>query len=219
MFVLRYKVTVTDDSSEWNISWITDSNTNLADFIIGDDQIALRLPDVLVDEKSSARVLLAQRVNADQSLSGDSTQWDHLEVMSAIPRIVLATQEEFVPQMINFESVSGVDFKKGCYPGQEIVARSQYRGAIKRRLQLAHTSLELLNGQSSAPGTELFHIRDPEQPAGMVVLSSPNPLQPGRIDFQVECKLEALDIGEIHLGSVHGPVLKIDSLPYSLIDI
>jgi hypothetical protein len=84
---------------------------------------------------------------------------------------------------------------------------------------LAHTAKNSLGEQSIAPGVELFHSGDPDQPAGMVVLSSPNPFQPGRIDFQVECKLEALDIGEIHLGSVHGPVLKIDSLPYSLIDI
>ena len=120
--------------------------------------------------------------------------------------------------MINFESVAGVDFKKGCYPGQEIVARSQYRGVIKRRLQLAHI---LSNPEATpiAPGTELFLAKEPEQPAGMVVLSAQNPFEQGRIDFQIECKLDALETGEIHLGSVDGPVLKIDSLPYPLIDI
>ena len=220
MFVLRSKVKVTDASSDWMVSGFCCSDVDLQMLKAKDEQLSLRLPDVLLNQQSYARVLLAQPLaQQEQDTSTDDAMWNYLEVMSAIPRIVLATQEQFVPQMINFESVSGVDFKKGCYPGQEIVARSQYRGAIKRRLQLAHTGLELLNGQSSAPGTELFHIRDPEQPAGMVVLSSPNPFQPGRIDFQVECKLEALDIGEIHLGSVHGPVLKIDSLPYSLIDI
>jgi folate-binding protein YgfZ len=139
--------------------------------------------------------------------------------MSAIPRIVQATQEQFVPQMINFESVAGVDFKKGCYPGQEIVARSQYRGAIKRRLQLAHTAKNSLGEQSIAPGVELFHSGDPDQPAGMVVLSSYAPQDLNRIDFQIECKLEALESGEIHLGSTAGPVLKIDALPYPLIEI
>ena len=139
--------------------------------------------------------------------------------MSAIPRIVLATQEQFVPQMINFESVAGVDFKKGCYPGQEIVARSQYRGVIKRRLQLAHTSQDSLGSLLVAPGLELFHTNDPSQPAGMVVLASPSPADLNRIDLQVECKLEALESGEIHLGSAQGPVLKIDSLPYPLIEI
>ena len=219
MFVLRSKVKVTDASSEWNISGLSGSNTNLADLNISENQIALRLPDVLADEKSYARVLLAQRVNTDQSLCDDSTQWNHLEVMSAIPRIVLVTQEQFVPQMINFESVAGVDFKKGCYPGQEIVARSQYRGAIKRRLQLAHIALDAVANQSIAPGIELFHSNDPSQPAGMVVLSAPCPLEPHRVDLQLECKLDALESGDIHLGSVQGPVLKIDSLPYPLIEI
>ena len=219
MFVLRSKVKVTDVSSEWNISGLCSSNASLTDFNIGDGQIALRMPDVFANEKSHTRVLLAQRVNADQSLNEDSTQWNHLEVMSAIPRIVLATQEQFVPQMINFESVAGVDFKKGCYPGQEIVARSQYRGAIKRRLQLAHITLDGMTTQSAAPGIELFHSNDPSQPAGMVVLSAPCPLEPRRIDLQLECKLEALESGDIHLGSAQGPVLKIDSLPYPLIEI
>ena len=219
MFVLRSKVKVTDASSEWNIVGLCGSNINLADFKISDGQIALRLPDVLVSEKSHMRVLVAQRANGEQFLSSDATQWNHLEVMSAIPRIVLATQEQFVPQMINFESVAGVDFKKGCYPGQEIVARSQYRGAIKRRLQLAHIALDAVVNQSIAPGIELFHSNDPSQPAGMVVLSAPCPLEPHRIDLQLECKLDALESGDIHLGSAQGPVLKIDSLPYPLIEI
>ena len=120
--------------------------------------------------------------------------------------------------MINFESVGGVDFKKGCYPGQEIVARSQYRGSIKRRLQLAH----LESGPDEhgiLPGTELFHQDDPDQPAGMVVLSSVNAEKPNWIDFQIECKLDALERGEIRLGSNQGPVLKIDTLPYPLLEI
>jgi folate-binding protein YgfZ len=145
--------------------------------------------------------------------------WNDLEVISGIPRIVLATQEQFVPQMINFESVDGVDFKKGCYPGQEIVARSQYRGVIKRRLHLAH----FLSGDADVincgPATELFHASDPNQPAGMVVLSAKNPSNPSRIDLQIELKLEALEKGEIHLGGADGPVLKIDPLPYPLIEI
>ncbi len=219
MFVLRSKVKVIDVSSEWNISGFCAIKETIAGPRIEDGQIGLRLPDVLVNDETYSRVLLAERVDADQHLNDDSSRWNHLEVMSAIPRIFLATQEQFVPQMINFESVAGVDFKKGCYPGQEIVARSQYRGAIKRRLQLAHAKRDLIGDQSFAPGVELFHSNDPSQPAGMVVLSAYCPTDPNRIDFQIECKLEALESGEIHLGSAQGPVLKIDSLPYPLIEI
>ena len=220
MFVLRSKVKVTDASSEWNISAYCASDLGLADLKLESNQIGLRLPDVLYKDQIHARVLIAQQNESHiKNLSEDSTQWNYLEVISAIPRIVLATQEQFVPQMINFESVAGVDFKKGCYPGQEIVARSQYRGVIKRRLQLAHTNKDALNSQSIAAGTELFHSNDPTQPAGMVVLSSPSAEDPDRIGFQLECKLEVLESGEIHLGKVDGPVLKIDSLPYPLIEI
>ena len=69
------------------------------------------------------------------------------------------------------------------------------------------------------PGVELFHSNDPSQPAGMVVLSAHSPGYGDRIDLQVECKLEALENGEIHLGSPEGPVLKIDLLPYPLLEI
>jgi folate-binding protein YgfZ len=220
MFVLRSKVKVIDASSQWSISGYCCNDSDITNLQIEVGQIGLRLPDVMANDQTYSRALIASKIDGSESkLSDDSMQWNHLEVMSAIPRIVLATQEQFVPQMINFESVAGVDFKKGCYPGQEIVARSQYRGAIKRRLQLAHASIDSLGGVSIAPATELFQVNDPSQPAGMVVLSSPSPTDPNRIDLQVECKLDALESGEIHLGSVQGPVLKIDSLPYPFIEI
>ena len=220
MFVLRSKVKVTDASSQWSVSGYCCNDGGIAELKIESSQIGLRLPDVLVNNQTYSRLLIASKNDGlKKNLSDDCLQWNHLEVMSAIPRIVLATQEQFVPQMINFESVAGVDFKKGCYPGQEIVARSQYRGAIKRRLQLAHTTMDSIGSLSIAPGTEIFHVDDPSQPAGMVVLSSPSPADLNRIDLQLECKLEALESGEIHLGNAQGPVLKIDSLPYPLIEI
>ena len=193
MFVLRSKVKVIDASSQWSISGYCCNDSDITNLQIEAGQIGLRLPDVMANDQTYSRALIASKIDGSESkLSDDSMQWNHLEVMSAIPRIVLATQEQFVPQMINFESVAGVDFKKGCYPGQEIVARSQYRGAIKRRLQLAHASIDSLGSVSIAPATELFQVNDPSQPAGMVVLSSPSPTDPNRIDLQVECKLDAL---------------------------
>jgi hypothetical protein len=75
------------------------------------------------------------------------------------------------------------------------------------------------DGSDISPGTELFHQNDSGQPAGMVVLSAVNAENPNWIDFQIECKLEALEHGEIHLGSNQGPVLKIDPLPYPLLEI
>ena len=222
MFVLRSKVKVIDLSDEWNISGLFCSEEQLISFKFDASYIALRLPDVLVGDQSISRMLMACPQNSE-CIAEDSSEllgtWNELEVLSAIPRIVKATQEQFVPQMINFESVAGVDFKKGCYPGQEIVARSQYRGAIKRRLQLAHVDSIRLDTDLALPGSELFHSDDPNQPAGMVVLSAPSQSNLQQIDLQIECKLDALAGGDIHLGSAGGPVLKIDVLPYPLIEI
>ena len=222
MYVLRSKLKVTDFSNEWTISGLYGSDNQITALGLDDDCIALRMPDVLVGEESVSRLLMAHRQKKSHNIENANEilkSWNELEVLSAIPRIVQATQEQFVPQMINFESVAGVDFKKGCYPGQEIVARSQYRGAIKRRLQLAHLSGVEFDESQTLPGTELFHSNDPSQPAGMVVLSSPSQSDPHRIDLQIECKLEALESGNIHLGSANGPVLQIDLLPYPLIEI
>jgi folate-binding protein YgfZ len=218
MYVLRSKVTVTDVSNEWSVFGTFNANPQ-NDASVNDGQIGLEIPSVQYGDQTFKRLLIAQKNTENQSDVHDQalTTWNDLEVLSAIPRIVLATQEQFVPQMINFESVGGVDFKKGCYPGQEIVARSQYRGVIKRRLCLGHTTAEDIG--ALLPGAEIFHSDDVSQPAGMVVLSAVSSVEPNRVDLQVECKLEALNSGEIHLGSSQGPVLKLDPLPYPLIDI
>jgi folate-binding protein YgfZ len=221
MYVLRSKVKVTNVSSEWQVTGAYGVSAHMNSLTIQSTDLALRMPDVLVNDESYGRILIAhKKIESARTTTADKLeQWNSLEVLSAIPRIVQATQEQFVPQMINFESVMGVDFKKGCYPGQEIVARSQYRGAVKRRLQLAHLEQNLDTIQNCHPGVDLFHSKDPNQPAGMVVLASPNPVEPNRIDLQIECKLDALEEGQIHLGNSEGPVLKIDLLPYSLLEI
>lgn len=218
MFVLRAKVTVTDVSNEWSVFGTFTNNSGI-DTSLEEGQIGIEIPAVQHHNQTFQRLLIAKKHSANQSLIHDQAikTWNDLEVLSAIPRIVLATQEQFVPQMINFESVGGVDFKKGCYPGQEIVARSQYRGVIKRRLCLGHISKDGID--TSMPATEVFHSDDANQPAGMVVLSAESSFESNRVDLQVECKLETLNSGEIRLGSVQGPVLKLDPLPYPLIEI
>ncbi len=221
MYVLRSKVKVIDASNDWSVLGFCSPINHVNSLTLDNLQIGLQLPDIRVHDKFYGRVLIAQPKSSDsiENQSEVLQTWNDLEVLSAIPRIVQTTQEQFVPQMINFESVAGVDFKKGCYPGQEIVARSQYRGVIKRRLNLAHISRDQLNGASFNPGVEIFHGSDASQPVGMVVLSAQSVFDPSHIDLQIECRLEALGHGEIRLGSLDGPVLKIDPLPYPLIEI
>lgn len=133
--------------------------------------------------------------------------WDWLDIHAGEPRITQPVAEQFVPQMVNFDVLGGVNFKKGCYPGQEVVARSQYRGTIKRRTALAHM-------ESAQPGNELFHSDDPGQPCGLVVNVASAP--EGGVDALVEIKLAALEQGSVHVGAADGPVLKFSPLPYTL---
>jgi folate-binding protein YgfZ len=133
--------------------------------------------------------------------------WDWLDIHAGEPRITQPVSEQFVPQMVNFDVLGGVNFKKGCYPGQEIVARSQYRGTIKRRTALAHAV-------AAKPGDELFHSDDPGQPCGLVINVAPAPK--GGVDALVEIKLAALDQGSVHVGAADGPALAFSPLPYAL---
>jgi folate-binding protein YgfZ len=223
LFVLRSKVTVKDVTSSWAITGYCTSGT--LDALEADKTaVLLQLPDVMTAGVAMRRVLIAQPISSDHASTKAASEdaqilWRSLEVMSAIPRIVAATQDQFVPQMVNFESVYGVDFKKGCYPGQEIVARSQYRGVIKRRLQLAHCPIDLLANAPTGPGSEIFHADDAGQPAGMVVLSAPSIANARRMDFQIEIKTELQAGGTFHLGTPDGPILMLDQLPYPLIVI
>jgi folate-binding protein YgfZ len=137
--------------------------------------------------------------------------WRVAEINAGIPQITQPTQEQFVPQMVNFELIGGVNFKKGCYPGQEIVARSQYLGKLKRRMVLASVDV-----QDARAGIEVFASTDPEQPCGMIVNAERNAT--GSVDCLVEVKLAALENGTIHLGSADGAVLKFNPMPYPFPD-
>lgn len=134
--------------------------------------------------------------------------WDWLEVRSGIAPVQAATVEAFVPQMLNYELVGGVNFQKGCYPGQEVVARSQYRGTLKRRAVLVHADAEL------QPGQDVFWSGDTAQPSGLVAAAAPAP--DGGHDAIVEIKLAALEQGSLHLGAPDGATLDLRPLPYAL---
>jgi folate-binding protein YgfZ len=107
--------------------------------------------------------------------------WLWSEVLSGVATVSLPLVNALVPQMLNYESVGGVNFKKGCYPGQEVVARSQFRGTLKRRTYLAHI-------QSDDPITPLFQpcaghavfdASDLSQPCGVMVQVAPRPPELG----------------------------------------
>jgi folate-binding protein YgfZ len=129
--------------------------------------------------------------------------------MSGVTLVTQPVFEAFVPQMLNYESVGGVNFKKGCYPGQEVVARSQFRGTLKRRTALVHSP------EALAAGQEVFTLADPEQACATVVLSAARPDGLG-FDALVSGTLESQSSGW-HAGHADGASLAVMPLPYALL--
>ena len=164
---------------------------------------AIRLPEVSGVARYMVALPASAAAPALSALPPEAWQW--LEAGSGVARIVGATVEQFVPQMVNFELVGGVNFQKGCYPGQEVVARSQYRGTLKRR------AFVFASDAAAQPGQEVFHSAEPEQPAGMVVNAAS---LAGSHRALVEVKIATLDAGTLHLGAAGGPLLHRLAQPY-----
>lgn len=216
MFVLRAKVRLTDVTNGHVLQGLAGTAGRdalggaapAAEWQVTTDArgaTVVRLPDALGLPRYLRVAPLSAAAIEAPALARDD--WDWLEVHSGLARVVAATAEQFVPQMLNYEVLGAVDFRKGCYPGQEVVARSQYRGTLKRRTQLF-----TFDGQAQ-PGDEVFHDADAQQPAGLVALSA---RRGGRGAALVEVKLAALDSGALHLRSTDGPRLDRGTLPYVL---
>jgi tRNA-modifying protein YgfZ len=223
MFVMRAQCKLRDAHTEYRIIGFAGINYALLGFTQhsiwsvqrNDYGTLIRFPDAaqttrywLVYAVEQHDALIAKLAN-EPELS--RTQWDALQVQAAVPRITAPVVEQFVPQMINLEALGGVNFKKGCYPGQEVVARSQYRGTLKRRM---FPIAALDESASMSAGQEIFSSNDATQPVGMVVLGA------GR-DALVELKLNALEpvdsiISSLHLSAADGPELRVGTLPYAL---
>ena len=217
MFVLRSKVKLQDVSDQIAIIGIAGapfaSPAQSWQRSALDEGMLLRVPDATGLQRAlwAGPVDAAQRRWSEWSArlpAAPASLWRWSEIMAGLPQVVEATREQFVPQMINFELVGGVNFRKGCYPGQEIVARSQYLGKLKRRALLAFTE-----DATATAGVEVFSEADPSQPCGMVVNAERGP--DGRIACLVEMKMEAAGT-MVHLRSVDGPALSFGELPYDL---
>ena len=136
--------------------------------------------------------------------------WEWLDICHGFPWITERTQDQFVPQMANLELLGGISFQKGCYPGQEIVARTQYRGKLKRRMFLANVETQA----GPAAGDELFSDDLPGQACGMVVNAQRSPS--GGYDLLAVVPLESRASSTLHLKTSEGPVLRFLELPYQV---
>lgn len=143
---------------------------------------------------------------AAQLARGTADQWRSADLAAGLPWVGAATQDLFIPQTLNLDLLGGVSFTKGCYPGQEVVARSHYRGTVKRRAAYGR-----LDGQAEppAPGTDIYDATQPQEPCGRVIEAS-------RDGVLFEIALAALAAGELRVGAPDGPHIAVAPLPYAL---
>jgi len=209
MFVLRMKAKLRDATSEFDLLGnVGDaSGKPWALRHVGDASFITLYP---ADGTSRELLVLpAESPNKPKLTTLDPSVWQWTDVRSGIATITAPIVEAFVPQMLNYESVEGVNFKKGCYPGQEVVARSQFRGTLKRRAFLAHS-----NGEMNA-GQELFHESSRDQPCGTVAQAARSP--DGGWDAIVSVQLAAVDGGRVTAGSADGTPVTLAPAPYPLL--
>lgn len=212
MFVLRAKAKLSDASNEFTLLGLAgeavpeSSAKPWTKSELGPASLVTLYP---ADETPRALWVAPVSTPTPSGPALSDALWQWGEVRSGIAMVSAPIAEAFVPQMLNYESVGGVNFKKGCYPGQEVVARSQFRGTLKRRAYLVHCQ-EVMQA-----GDEVFEPADSEQPCGLVAQSAVAPS--GGYDAIVSLQISAAQ-GLLHLKSAQGAPLKLLPLPYPLLD-
>jgi tRNA-modifying protein YgfZ len=226
MYVLRSKVRVTDVSDLVVLLGLSGDaaagalDSTLAGLSLhearqfGEGGTAISLP--------GGRILIAVPAQSAPSLWASLSAtlrpvgtpcWEWLDIRSGVPRITAATQEQFLPQMTNLELLGGVSFKKGCFTGQEIVARTQHLGKVKRRMFLAH--LDHQEGQAPpSPGDDIYSDDIPGQASGTVVNAQAAP--GGGYDLLAVVQHSSHESSTVHLHSASGPVLRFLDMPYAV---
>ncbi len=218
MFVMRAKARLHDSSNDFRLLGLVGSATELIAACARSawDKVDIGTANIvfLPSSAGQARALWCApvAVPVPPCASMDLNTWHWLTVQSGIAMISPPIFEAFVPQMLNYESVGGVNFKKGCYPGQEIVARSQFRGTLKRRAYVMHS-----DGQP-AVGQEVFSAMDAEQPCGLVAACAANPAGGFDAIVSMQTAAAAHGAGALTLGSASGPALQLLPLPYKLLE-
>jgi folate-binding protein YgfZ len=222
-YIIFSKAELDDQRDDWQIvaCWGPDAAQTLREIFgaaptarfgacSGDDFVLVQIDEAsqqfecYLDSKTNPQRL----AQVDELMqASDEHAWQALEITSGMGRIEASTSEEFVPQMLNYDLTGHISFNKGCYTGQEVVARLHYRGKSKRRMYLA----ELPGAEPVSAGTPLFSTGT-EQSVGNVVNSA---ISDDQLVGLVVATANGVENG-LHLGAKDGPVLSIGELPYSL---
>jgi len=223
-YILRSKVKAADATAGWVLAGVMGKDAAaLVQRVAGQapqavhevahtpTAMAIRLPgdrfEIGVTRDKAPAVLETLAAGAGKA---DAEQWQREIIRAGVPVILPPTQEAFVPQMINLDLIGGVSYDKGCYPGQEIVARMHFRGTLKQRMYLANIAA----GEQPQPGEKLFSPAFGEQACGTVVNAARSP--EGGHDLLAVLQISAADRGNLHWKSHDGPQLKLLPLPYGV---
>ena len=205
MFVLRSKVTITDD---------TDAVALLGLAGVEPSGVAGRWHRIAAG-RFIGIVPAAEAPGAWRTLTASARPvgvacWEWLDIEGGLPLITAATQDQLVPQMANLDLIGGISFTKGCYPGQEIVARTKYLGRIKRRMMRAHVIAE----PPPAAGDAIYAAEFGDQASGTIVNTAPSPR--GGHDVLAVLQLATIETADAHLRALDGPRLTLRAPPYPL---
>ncbi len=225
MFVLRSKVTleeasdtfihlgVSGDAAEQELRKYAGPLPDDLHAVVQDkDQAIIRVPGIHPSFEVFTTLEHAKQLwnNLNvQSAPIGSVAWRLLDIQAGIPMISPETRQAFVPQMANLHLIDGVSFKKGCYTGQEIIARMQYLGKLKRRMYIARVDSE----SEPRAGDEVFAGNDERESIGKLVSSAPHP--DGGYALLAVLQIASVDSqADLRLGSITGPAIELHPLPY-----
>jgi len=216
MFVIRDDVTITPQDENTSIAGILGAADNLSGIGVTPKKESGKLSRdgnnnmLTIDYESGRFLYIGESIKFDTNTSTDRSNWTLQDIQAGIPVVVLATQEVFVPQMVNLDLIGAVNFKKGCYPGQEIVARVHYLGKIKQRMFVAETSSKEL----AQPNDKIYIAGQPDKAAGTVVQTA---ITDSNQCLQAVLQTKAVDENlDLRLGSPDGEKLTIGAQPYSV---
>jgi len=223
-YILRSKVKATDASSDWTLIGVAGKDAAaLVQRTIGHvpnavhevapapEAMVINLPGdryEIIAAREKAPAFLASL--ASEAEKADPDYWDWLDIRAGVAVILPATQEAFVPQMVNLDLIGGVSLTKGCYPGQEIVSRMHYRGTLKQRMYLAN----IAGSDLPQPGEKLYSSDFGEQACGTIVNAARSP--EGGYDVLAVIQIASAERGDVRWNSLGGPTLNFMQLPYTI---
>jgi folate-binding protein YgfZ len=224
MYILRSKVKAADAGAEYALLGVSGEGSaqalqsitaatpkNSHDVAHENDLTVLKLPgeryEIVVSRAREGEVRAALAAHAE---AVGAQHWEWLDIRAGIATILPETQEQFVPQMVNFDAIGAVSFSKGCYPGQEIVARMHYLGKLKQRMVIARIAADATPG----PGDKLYSAEFGDQSSGMIANAAPAP--EGGHDVLAVIQTAGINAQTVHLRTPDGPPLELLPLPYRL---